>query len=57
MMEIVKVKCRFYNHGLPDKYEGHPLVGHLTADEKKHVADLTKHHVALRQMLFFIELN
>jgi hypothetical protein len=53
MMEIVKVKCRFYNHGLPDKYEGHPPVGHLTADEKKHVADLTKHHVADKYFFSF----
>jgi hypothetical protein len=52
MMEIIKVKCGFHNHRPPDKYEGHPLVGHLTADEKKHVADLTKYLVALRHILF-----
>jgi hypothetical protein len=37
----VEVKCRFHNNILPDQYEGHPRVGRLTADENKHVADLT----------------
>ncbi|XP_045807594.1 uncharacterized protein LOC123901480 [Trifolium pratense] len=51
----VQVKCGVHNHGLPDQYEGHPRVGRLTEDEKKHVADLTKLHVAPRHILLSLK--
>jgi hypothetical protein len=51
----VEVRCGIHNHELPDRYEGHPRVGRLTEDEKKHVADLTKCRVAPRNILLSLQ--
>jgi alpha-glucosidase len=47
----VHVKCGVHNHGLPDKYAGHPRKARLTADENKRVEDLTKCNVAPRHIV------
>ncbi|GAU35842.1 hypothetical protein TSUD_56510 [Trifolium subterraneum] len=49
----LKVKCEVHNHGLPDQYAGHPRKARLTADENKHVEDLTKRRVAPSRIVFF----
>ncbi|MCH82995.1 hypothetical protein A2U01_0003809, partial [Trifolium medium] len=51
----VQVKCRVHNHGLPDQYACHPRKGSLTADEAKHVDDLTKCQVAPRHILLSLK--
>ena len=51
----VDVKCRVHNHGLPDILESHAFVGRLSANDKKHVFDLTKRHVPPRHILFSLQ--
>ncbi|KAI5414621.1 hypothetical protein KIW84_040197 [Lathyrus oleraceus] len=51
----IDVKCGLHNHGLPDRLEGHSFIGRLTTDEKQHVADLAKRHVALRNILLSLQ--
>ncbi|KAI5390184.1 hypothetical protein KIW84_075487 [Lathyrus oleraceus] len=51
----IDVKCGLHNHGLPDRLEGHSFIGRLTTDEKQHVADLAKRHVAPRNILLSLQ--
>ncbi|KAI5392686.1 hypothetical protein KIW84_060021 [Lathyrus oleraceus] len=51
----IDVKCGLHNHGLPDRLEGHSFIGRLTTDEKQHVADLAKRHVAPRNILLSLK--
>ncbi|KAI5404175.1 hypothetical protein KIW84_051352 [Lathyrus oleraceus] len=51
----IDIKCGLHNHGLPDRLEGHSFIGRLTIDEKQHVADLAKRHVAPRNILLSLQ--
>lgn len=51
----VDVKCGIHNHGLPDRLEGHSIVGRLTTEEKQHVFDLTKRDVPPRHILISLQ--
>ncbi|KAI5402696.1 hypothetical protein KIW84_050336 [Lathyrus oleraceus] len=53
----IDVKCGLHNHGLPDRLEGHSFIGRLTTDEKQHVPDLAKRHVAPRNILLSLQDN
>ncbi|KAI5439307.1 hypothetical protein KIW84_024907 [Lathyrus oleraceus] len=51
----IDVKYGLHNHGLPDRLEGHSFIGRLTTDEKQHVVDLAKRHVAPRNILLSLQ--
>lgn len=51
----VDIKCGIHNHGLPDRLEGHSIVGRLTIEEKQHVFDLTKRDVPPRHILLSLQ--
>ncbi|GAU37422.1 hypothetical protein TSUD_395410 [Trifolium subterraneum] len=51
----VQVQCGVHNHGLPDQYASHPRKARLTAEENKHVEELTKCRVAPRNIVISLK--
>ncbi|GAU50943.1 hypothetical protein TSUD_375430 [Trifolium subterraneum] len=51
----VQVQYGVHNHGLPDQYAGHPRKARLTAEENKHVEELTKCRVAPRNIVISLK--
>ncbi|XP_050893367.1 protein FAR1-RELATED SEQUENCE 5-like [Lathyrus oleraceus] len=52
---MIDVKYGLYNHGLPDRFEGHSFVGGLNVDDQQHIVDLTNRHVPPRHILLSLQ--